>query len=68
MSRFKQVIGDGTPELRPHRLNPDRGWGQRVHLADPCNNAPRYLTLSQFKVYRGIRGDRSQSISNMMIL
>ena len=26
--------GVRTPELRPHRLNHDRGWGQRVHLAD----------------------------------
>jgi len=38
-ARPQPHAGVGTPELRPHRLNPDRGWGQRVHLADPCNNA-----------------------------
>ena len=34
-------VGPGTPELRPHHLNRDRGWRHRVHPADPCNNASR---------------------------
>ena len=38
-SRPQPHAGTGTPELRPYRLNPDRSGGQRVHLANPCNNA-----------------------------
>ena len=38
-SRPQPHAGTGTPELRPYRLNPDRSGGQRLHLANPCNNA-----------------------------
>ncbi len=31
--------GVGTPELRPHRLTTDRGWGYCVRPTDRCNNA-----------------------------
>jgi len=33
----------GTPELRPHRLNADGGWGQCVHPADPCNSVSQAI-------------------------
>ena len=31
--------GAGTPDLRPHRLNPERGWANCAHTSDLCNTA-----------------------------
>jgi len=32
--------GVGTPDLRPHRLTPERGWGNCACIPGPCNTAP----------------------------
>ena len=33
--------GAGTPDLRPHRLISERGWGNCVRTPGPCNSAAR---------------------------
>ena len=37
--------GARTPEVRPHRMNPDGSWGQCVRSADPCNTVTRCRCL-----------------------
>ncbi len=39
---LNRMLELGMPELRPHRLNTDMGWGQRRRLTDRCNNAARW--------------------------
>jgi hypothetical protein len=34
-------VGAGTPELCPHPLTPNRGWGHCVHNADPRTTRAR---------------------------
>ena len=35
--------GAGTPGVRPHRMTPERGWGECALPADPCNICGRPL-------------------------
>jgi hypothetical protein len=36
---LNRMLGLGPPELCPHRLKADMGWGYCVHSADRCNTA-----------------------------